>query len=90
MPRANNRTRLLSAFLLLVMLFGFAGVSPAAAADGTWTATGSLDGGRYEHTATLLGMAKCWSQEGLTTAAALLPARRSMTRRQAPGLPPAR
>ena len=58
MPRANNRTRLLSAFLLLVMLFGFAGVSPAAAADGTWTATGSLDGGRYVHTATLLANGK--------------------------------
>ena len=54
MPRANNRTRLLSAFLLLVMLFGFAGVSPAAAAEGTWTATGSLDGARHDHTATLL------------------------------------
>ena len=54
MPRANNRTRLLSAFLLLVMLFGFAGVGPVAAADRTWTATGSLDGRRSEHTATLL------------------------------------
>ena len=60
MPRANNRTRLLSAFLLLVMLFGFAGVSPAAAADGTWTATGSLIGGRLRTTPPrCLRMAKC-------------------------------
>ena len=65
MPRANNRTRLLSAFLLLVMLFGFAGVSPAAAADGTSTATGSLIGGRYEHTTTLLQNGKVLVAGGL-------------------------
>ena len=66
MPRANNRTRLLSAFLLLVMLFGFAGVGPAAAAIATWAATGSLDGGRYEHTATLLRNGKVLVAGGLS------------------------
>ena len=52
-------------------------------ATGTWTATGSLIGGRFDTPPRCFRMAMCWSQ-GVSTAAAFLPARRSTTRQPLP------
>ena len=82
-----------------VLVAGGAGASDSSLASaqvydpatGTWTATGSLIGGRY---VTHRHAASEWQSVGRrrvsAAAPALLPARRSMTRRRAPGPSPAR